>query len=303
MRADVVVVWGGGRGIGRAVAVELARRGTTVAIVARSADQVADAAAEASAEGGQATAHVADATRAGDVEGVVEEVCRLHGRIDATVVAAGSNGPVGPAWTIAPHEWAETLRANTIVAFNVCRFVVPKMIPHRRGKIVLFGGGGSTAPVPMLSAYGAAKAAIARFAETLAVETAEHGLQVNVVAPGLVDTTIHEGVVAAGGGAHGRRVAEARATGIGFVPAALAADLVAFLVSSASGRLTGKLISAAHDDWRSWGERDAELNALPLYTVRRVDAHTVLPLVPALEAAVSGTATATASAVGRPSER
>lgn len=282
---EVVAIWGAGRGIGRAVAVDLARRGASVAIVARSADEVAAAADEASAVGAAAVPYVADAADPRDVDRVVADFRRRHGRIDAAVVTAGSNGPVGPAWTIEPSEWAETLRANVAVAFNVCRFVVPAMLPRRRGKIVLFGGGGATAPVAALSAYSAAKAAVARFAETLALETASQGIRVNVVAPGFVDTKIHDGAEAAGdaAGEHGRAVQVARVTGAGFVAATLAVELVAFLLSAEAGELTGKLISAQHDDWRSWAGRAAELNALPLYTLRRVDVHTILPLVPALE--------------------
>jgi 3-oxoacyl-[acyl-carrier protein] reductase len=100
---------------------------------------------------------------------------------------------------------------------------------------------------------------------------------VNAVAPGFVDTALQDAVLEAGplAGAQYDRVLRARENGEGTVPSECAAELTLFLASPASGSLTGKLVSAPHDPWREWAGRSEDMNASPLYTLRRLDPHTL----------------------------
>src|SRR5205814_1530210 len=147
------------------------------------------------------------------------------------------------------------------------------------GSIVNFAGGGATAAFPGFSAYAASKAAVVRFTETIAEEMIDYHIRVNALAPGLVDTSLQDVVLAAGkrAGEQYRRVAAVRESGIGTrieVPARLAV----FLASDESRALTGKLISAPHDPWEDWDNTDLErIRGTSWYTLRRLDPFTVAP--------------------------
>jgi NAD(P)-dependent dehydrogenase (short-subunit alcohol dehydrogenase family) len=154
----------------------------------------------------------------------------------------------------------------------------------RQGKVILLGGGGATAPLPNFSSYAASKAAVVRLADTLAEELKPLNVQVNVMAPGLVDTRLQDEVLAAGdrAGPLLDKIKKARETGAGAVSPDVAASLAVFLASPASGKLTGKLIAAPYDPWREWAGKADELNATPLYTLRRLDPFTIKPLIKVL---------------------
>jgi len=118
-----------------------------------------------------------------------------------------------------------------------------------------------------------------RFTETLAAELEPYNIQVNAVAPGAVNTQMLDEVLAAGEKAGAEyHQAQERARN-GGTPMELVCELVRFLASPASGTLTGKLISAPHDPWREWAGKGDELNATPLYTIRRLDPFTIKPLI------------------------
>jgi NAD(P)-dependent dehydrogenase (short-subunit alcohol dehydrogenase family) len=152
------------------------------------------------------------------------------------------------------------------------------MIARRQGKIINFSGGGATGPRPNFSAYSASKAAVVRLTETLAEELRPFNVQVNAVAPGAINTGMLEEVLAAGEAAGVELAAAQSRKTQGGTPIELAARLVVFLASGASGSLTGKLISAPHDNWQNWGTEDlARLDGSPWYTLRRMDEPTLRP--------------------------
>jgi NAD(P)-dependent dehydrogenase (short-subunit alcohol dehydrogenase family) len=156
------------------------------------------------------------------------------------------------------------------------------MAAQRRGCIVNFSGGGATAPLARFSAYAASKAAVVRLSETLAEECREFNIRVNAIAPGAVDTSLQDAVLAAGERAGDllERIARLRKSGEGGVPPELAAELTVFLASDASRGLTGKLIAAPHDGWQQWdGAKIDELNASAWLTLRRLDPFTIDPLI------------------------
>ncbi|HZR26252.1 MAG TPA: SDR family NAD(P)-dependent oxidoreductase [Vicinamibacterales bacterium] len=276
-----IIIAGAGRGIGRAIALELARQGAHLVIGARTQAEIDAVAAECRERQTPADAIRVDVADASDVARFVDRASQILGRIDGLVSAAGIAGPIGPAEMTDVGLWASAIQVNLLGTYYLCRAVVPRMKKQRRGKIVMLGGGGAAAPMPFFSAYAASKAGLVRFADTLAAELADFNIQVNVIAPGLVDTAIHDDVLAAGAAAGPMlsRVERMRASGEGAVGADLAADLAAFLLSNDSGQLTGKLIAAPHDPWRQWASRADALNRSPLYTVRRVDAFTLAPYV------------------------
>lgn len=243
-------------------------------------------AAAVRAAGAQALPVAADVTSACDVSRVRDAALGINGRIDILVNAAGIVGPVGQTWDADPEAWRRTFDVNVHGTFLCCRAVLPQMMTQGRGKIINFSGGGAASPLPRFAAYGASKAAVVRLTETLAQEAAPFGIQVNAIAPGLVDTRLLDDVLAAKerGGEQAVRIQRLRQTGEGGVPAELPAALVVWLASGKSRGLTGKLVAAPYDRWQHWDvERIDALTAAPWFTLRRLDRLTVSPLLAALD--------------------
>jgi 3-oxoacyl-[acyl-carrier protein] reductase len=271
------IVAGAGRGIGRAIAFVFAREGARLVLASRTRSELEATAAACRELGAVVDVVPTDVSSWSQTEELVAATVERAGAPDVLVNAAGVIGAIGPVASADPAAWAAGIEVNLLGAFHLCRAVLPRMLERRRGKIVLFAGGGAASPFPRFSSYAAAKAGVARLAETVAAEVAEYNVQVNAVAPGLVDTSLQDAVLAARelAGAQFERIRAARETGAGAVPPELAANLTLFLASEASGSLTGKLISAPHDGWRDWSGRVEELNGTPMYTLRRLDPFTL----------------------------
>jgi NAD(P)-dependent dehydrogenase (short-subunit alcohol dehydrogenase family) len=144
------------------------------------------------------------------------------------------------------------------------------MIEARSGKIVTFSGGGATWPRPNFSAYAASKAAVVRLTETLAHEVQPYNIQVNAIAPGAIDTRMIDVVLTAGQKAGQKDLEEARRVRAGQSTSPdRVVELALFLASAASDGLTGRLISAAWDDWSDSPSWVARVMDSDLYTLRR----------------------------------
>jgi NAD(P)-dependent dehydrogenase (short-subunit alcohol dehydrogenase family) len=280
------VVTGGGRGIGAAIALALAREGVRLILAARTRVELERVRETILAGGGTAAVVPADVSRPGDVDRVVEAAGVHYGGVDILVNAAGVYGPIGPTWEADIEEWIAAVHTNLVGTFLCCRAVVPGMLARRRGRIISLSGGGAAAPLPALSAYAASKAAVVRLTETLAEEVKDSGITVNAIAPGTVDTRLQDQILAAGkrAGPLAERIRRLRETGEGGVPPDLAAELVVFLAGDRAAGLTGRLVAAPYDDWRSWSPKDiTELMGGPWLTLRRIDLHTLKPLRNKLE--------------------
>ena len=281
LKGKVAIVTGGGRGIGRAIALALTHAGCAVAVAARTANEIEQTTALLRGNGGEALAITADVSRPADVEGLVARTLESFGRVDILVNNSGMQGAIGPLVENDPDLWIQTINVNLVGTFLCSRAVLPGMMKRRSGKIINLSGGGATAPRPHFSAYAASKAAVVRLTECLAEEVREYNIQVNAIAPGAVNTRMLEQTLAAGAQAGEKALAEARRqTETGGTSAEHAAALAVFLASDASRCLTGKLISAPHDGWETWDERRmSELMSAPWFVLRRIDPYTLQPLV------------------------
>lgn len=182
MNDKVAVVVGGAKGIGLAIARRLAREGATVILTGRRADEVA---AAADSIGSSARGIEADASSQADLERLVAEAERLHGRIDALVLNAGLSEPA----TIA-EETAEHFDRHFAVNVRGALFGIQAALPVLRdgASVVLVGSIADVMGVTPFSTYGATKAALRSYARSWAAELAPRGIRVNVVAPGPTDT-------------------------------------------------------------------------------------------------------------------
>ncbi len=281
----VAIVTGGGRGIGRAIALAFAREGADVVVASRTPQEIEETAAEIQALGRRGLAVKADISQWDEVNHLVEETLSAFGRIDILVNNAGIQGPIGLLVENDVEEWVNTIRVNLAGTFFCIKAVLPHMIERRRGKIVNLSGGGATSPRPRFTAYAASKAAIVRLTETVAEEVRPFNIQVNAIAPGAVNTRMLEEVLAAGEAAGEAELAQARRRlEEGGTSPERAAELAVFLASSDSDGVTGKLISCVHDRWNQWDQGTlAILLTSELYTLRRIDPYNIARMATLLE--------------------
>jgi NAD(P)-dependent dehydrogenase (short-subunit alcohol dehydrogenase family) len=197
--------------------------------------------------------------------------------VDGLVCCAGTQGAIGPAMAVAPNDWATTVHANLAGTFFTVRafFAALQRCP-RRAKVVCFSGGGATAARENFSAYGVAKTGIVRLVETLAVEWRDRSLDINVVAPGAINTAMTEQILRASAAGEKEATAAQKQLETGGQSLDKVIGLVEFLLSSESDTLSGKLLSAQWDDWKSFAARRAELMKSDIYTLRRITDNTRL---------------------------
>jgi NAD(P)-dependent dehydrogenase (short-subunit alcohol dehydrogenase family) len=276
LRSQVIIVTGASRGLGEAVARRLAAEGADLVLGARDETALSAVAADLVKNGlatGQRVIHQqADVTRVDDVGRLVERALAIAGRVDTLVCNAGVYGPLGLVEDVAWDDWVEAIQINLMGTVLCCRAVVPWMRRQGQGKIILLSGGGATQPLPRISAYAASKAAVVRFGETLAEEVKDAGITVNTVAPGALNTRLLDQVLEAGpeqvgSEFHARALRQREAGG---TPLETPADLIAFLASTASDGVTGRLLSAVWDDWRNLPAERERLAASDVYTLRRI---------------------------------
>lgn len=264
---QVAIVTGGGRGIGRAIALRLASAGAAVAAVARSPDQLAETIALIEEAGGRGIAVTADVTDQEDVERMAKEVERQLGPVDLLVNNAGHGGQIGPFWEVDPDEWWRCIAVNLRGPFLCARAVVPGMISRRRGRIINTASQAGIGLSPHLSAYAIGKTAVIRLNENIAAETKEHGISVFAIHPGGVRTAMMESAFLSDAARKWfPEIHDWMAKGGGGTPEG-AADLVALLASGTADVLSGCYVSIG-DDVAEMVSRAEEIRQDELYTLR-----------------------------------
>jgi NAD(P)-dependent dehydrogenase (short-subunit alcohol dehydrogenase family) len=219
----------------------------------------------------QVVGALADVSQPRDVARLVEVALEALGEVTILVNNAGVYGPKARIGEGDWSEWVQAIEINLFGSVLPASALVAHFAQRGYGKIVQLSGGGATAPLAGLSAYAASKAAVVRFAETLAVELREHHVDVNAIAPGALNTRMLDEILAAGpqsvgAGFYERAVEQGRSGG---TPLARGADLAVFLGSAASDGITGKLLSAVWDPWRELPAHLADLDS-DVYTLRRI---------------------------------
>ena len=192
LSGQVALVTGGGRGIGRAVAVALAEAGASVAVTSRTVEQVDETVRLVRTAGGVAAGFPADVSEPASVERLVRNVTEELGPIDLLVNNAGLSGPPGRDWEHDPDRWWYVIGVNVRGPYLLSRAVLPGMIERRRGRIVNVLGSSSYLASPYNSAYTTSKAALYSLTRSLAAATEEYGIAVFNYGPGLVRTELTE---------------------------------------------------------------------------------------------------------------
>ncbi len=244
---QVAIVTGGGRGIGKAIAMGLAKAGSSVAVIARSADQLAETVRQITQLGSRAISVTADVTDAAAVERMVREIESSLGPVDLLVNNAGLAGPIGPTWETDTDDWWRCLEVNLRGPMLCSRAVLPGMIARVGGRIVNVASGAGTFAIPYLGAYVTSKTALIRFTEIVALEAGQHGVKVFAIEPGTVRTAMAEHALES---EEGQRwlpwFAEVFQRGED-VPPSHVADLVVMLASGCADALSGRFFTIKDD--------------------------------------------------------
>ena len=276
---QVALITGGGRGIGRQIALAYAAEGARLSLSARTTSEL-DETAQLVAEqfGTEVITIVADVSEREQVERAVGRTLEHYGLIDVLVNNAGNIGPVGKAWDNDPDDWARTITVHLMGVYYGCHAVIPAMLERGRGRIVNMSGVGG----PNTTAYDAAKTAIVNLTENLALELADTPITVNAISPGSIHTRMWEETrdlsLAIGDMAtyqRGVQVTSGQGASI-----ERAAELAVFLGSDDCGALSGRLIRAFADRFEDFPTHVEEIMASEAYLLRRVDPERPFPSSP-----------------------
>jgi NAD(P)-dependent dehydrogenase (short-subunit alcohol dehydrogenase family) len=187
LRGASALVTGGGRGIGRAIAVALGGAGAAVTVVSRTRRELEDTARAVEQAGGRAAVHAGDIRRREDCEAAVARAVEAHGGLQVLVNNAG----IGSHGTIAEtsdEQWSDVLDTNVGAAFRLTRAALPHLA-KRGGHVFMISSLAGKNAIAGMAAYCASKAALDHFTECLMLEVRHQGVRVTTIAPGSVDTS------------------------------------------------------------------------------------------------------------------
>lgn len=243
------LVTGGSQGIGKAIALSLAREGTSVAICARGETELAHAAQEiASATKSKIIIAKADCTDAQQIKGMVSQVAAELGRIDILINCVG-RAKAGPFLDLTDDDWQQTINLKLMAAVRVTREVLPHMIRAKWGRVIMIGGVFGIQPNAFSIPMGVVNAGLFNFSKALAQDVVRHNILVNAVAPGRVDTPLFRQLVDRQAGQLKLSHEEALASVLAEVPIGRAADpseianAVTFLASELSSYVSGEVMT------------------------------------------------------------
>ncbi len=272
------IITGASQGLGRAIAEAFLREGASILVCARGAEDLERTRARLEQIApGRVHAKVCDIANAEEVDALAGHAESVLGGADILVANAGIYGPKGGIEDVDWREWVQAIQINLIGTAYCCRAFLPLLKKASRdgissSKVLILSGGGATKPLPFISAYAASKAGVVRFGETLAEEVRPNGVDVNMVAPGALNTRLLNEVLDAGPEKVGEQfyTAALKQKEAGGTTLELGADLCVFLASSAADGVTGRLFSAQWDPWQRLGELSEQLEGTDIYTLRRI---------------------------------
>lgn len=246
-------------GLGFAAAQACLNAGGKVVICARHQDEVDRAVGRLAAVAGSGRIRgvAADVTDEVAIDSALDVLETSFGTLTSLIHAAAVPGPIGDITQADPAQWLEAVRIVLFGSFLATRQSCLRM--KNGGRIVLFAGGGAASPNVNFTAYGSSKAGVVRLAETVALEVADRNIEINCLAPGLVQTRMVEASIAAG-----------QTPKVKPVPASVGAEAAVFLISDRARGITGKFVAAPYDGWRDWPARLEELRESDLFTLRRI---------------------------------
>lgn len=277
LTGQVAIVTGGGRGIGRAIALDLAKAGATVMVSARSTNEIEETAEMIRTAGGKAAFCAADVSDLAAVKAMLAATEAELGAPSILVNNAGGGvpGSSGPFEKIEPEGITAGIERNLLAAMILSRLVLPGMLERKKGCIINVASGAGMLGMPYIAPYSVSKTGIIRFSEVLGYEMLGRGISVFSITPGNVLTKLTEPMApvldtmidSMPPGAPwiyppGHELEEQ-----GWYPPERAAELCCFLASGKADALTGRFFSVHYDEAQIAAEAEKVL-ADQLYTLR-----------------------------------
>ena len=183
LQDKIAVITGGGRGIGRAIALAYAREGANLVLASRSQEALEETQSMVEDLGRKALVVPTDIRKEDSVRNLAEQALGHFGRVDILVNNSGIAGPTKPLWEITLAEWEETFAVNVTGAYLCCRAFLPGMIDGHSGSIIMIASMTGKRPLYGRTPYAGGKLALVGIARTLAWEVGSHGIRVNVISP------------------------------------------------------------------------------------------------------------------------
>ncbi|MCW4029365.1 MAG: 3-oxoacyl-ACP reductase FabG [Candidatus Bathyarchaeota archaeon] len=237
LNGAVAIVTGAGRGIGKEIALSIARAGAKAVVITDISDAIFTVAQQIEAQKAEALPLKCDVSNLEQVENVASKTLEKYGKIDLLVNNAGIY-PLKPFLEMTNEDWNKVIDVNLNGVFHYTKAVLPAMVKQKHGKIVNIASiAGAVVAFSSLAHYSASKAAIAGFTKSLAFEVAQYGINVNAVAPGPTD-------VSEGNPAYQEMYAQVIKTiPLGRIGKPIdIANLVVFLASEEASFITGQCI-------------------------------------------------------------
>ena len=273
----VAIVTGGGRGVGRAIALALADAGADVMVSARSTDQIEETAALIRAAGGRAAACPADVS---DLDAVKKMLAVTEAELGTPSIlvnnaGGGVSGSGGPFETLEPERIATGVERNLMSAMLLSRLVLPGMLEQKQGCIINVASGAAMLGMPYIAPYSVAKTGLVRFSEVLGLEMLGRGVSVFSISPGNVLTKLTKAMWPV----REEMIAEPpdnspwvyppghELEDVGWYPPERAAELCRFLASGKADRLSGRFFSVHYDEAEIVAQAD-RVEKDQLYTLR-----------------------------------
>lgn len=246
LKDKIAVVTGGGRGIGRAIALAYAQEGAHIVLAARGVEGLEAVKAEIEALGCSALVVQTDVSQEESIRNLVEKTLERFNHVDILVNNSGIAGPSARLWEIEPADWQETLTINVTGIFLCCRAFLPSMIERRSGCIINISSMSGKRPLLGRSPYTASKMAVIGLTRTLAWDVGQYGIRVNAISPGPVEGERIKWVIRKQAEAQGISEEEAQrqftsVSPLGsLVPPSHIADAAVFLASDRATSITGE---------------------------------------------------------------
>lgn len=188
LKDKVTLITGPAKGMGAAITLAFAREGAKLVLAGRDTAAIEPVAAEARALGVEAIVVPCDLTKSEQTEALAAAALKAFGRIDVLVNVAGGSGPIGKTgWETTTDEFNEIVELNMTGCFNTIHAVLPSMIERRSGKVVNVGGTFGLRGRAGRTAYSASKWGLRGITKSFALEAGPYNINVNNVAPGMVD--------------------------------------------------------------------------------------------------------------------
>ena len=188
LSGKVAIVTGSSRGIGKAIAVQMALHGARVVISSRKAESCAAVVAEIAAAGGTAMAQAAHVGHKQELEALVDTTIAKWGRIDILVCNAATNPHFGPSISITDAALEKVVQTNLYSNIWLCNLTLPRMAERKDGAVIIISSVAGFYGTQLLGAYAISKAADMQLARNLAVEWGPQNIRVNCIAPGVIRT-------------------------------------------------------------------------------------------------------------------